>query len=87
MNENTGNKTLRRSRRQRLLTGVCGGIGEFVGADPNIVRLAFVALALFTSGAAVMLYIIAWLVMPEQDGESSMLEHIIRNFQGKKSDY
>ncbi|GAB3456554.1 hypothetical protein GCM10027570_38290 [Streptomonospora sediminis] len=87
MNENTGSKTLRRSRRQRLLTGVCGGIGEFVGADPNIIRLVLVAAAIFTGGSAFLLYVIAWLVMPEQDGESSMLEHFIRNFQGKKSDY
>lgn len=86
MNDNTGSTKLRRSRNQRLLTGVCGGIGEFLGVDPNIVRLAFVAFALLTGGTAFLLYIIAWLVMPEENGESSMLEHIIRNFQGKKSD-
>ncbi|GAA1754204.1 MULTISPECIES: PspC domain-containing protein [Streptomonospora] len=87
MNDNTGSKKLRRSRRQRILTGVSGGIGEFVGVDPNIVRVVFVALTIFGAGTAVLLYIAAWLVMPEEDGEDSMLEHIIRNFQGKKSDY
>jgi len=80
-------KTLRRSRRQRLLTGVCGGIGEFAGVDPNIIRLVLALFVFFSGGTAILLYVIAWLVMPEEDGESSMVEHIVRNFQGKKSDY
>ncbi|MDA0564762.1 PspC domain-containing protein [Streptomonospora sp. S1-112] len=84
MNENFGKKTLRRSRGQRLLTGVCGGIGEFVGVDPNIIRLIFAVLTLM--GGGIVLYIIAWLVMPEEGGQSSVLEHIVRNFQGKKSE-
>ncbi|MBV2362184.1 PspC domain-containing protein [Streptomonospora nanhaiensis] len=84
MNENFGKKTLRRSRDQRLLTGVCGGIGEFLGVDPNIVRLVFAVLTLM--GGGIFVYIIAWLVMPEEGGRSSVLEHIVRNFQGKKSE-
>ncbi|MFD0776043.1 PspC domain-containing protein [Streptomonospora algeriensis] len=86
MNDNIGSKKLHRSRSQRLLTGVCGGIGGFFGVDANIVRLAFVVFAIISGGTAFLLYIVAWLVMPEEDGESSMLEHLIRNFQGKKSD-
>lgn len=84
MKENFGKKSLRRSRDQRVLTGVCGGIGEYVGVDPNLVRLAF---AIFTllGGSGILLYIIAWLVMPERGADGSVVEHIIRNFQGKKS--
>ncbi|WP_067965096.1 PspC domain-containing protein [Nocardiopsis trehalosi] len=85
MNENLGKKTLRRSDRHRMLTGVCGGIGEYVGIDANLVRLAFAVFTLL-GGSGVLLYVIAWLVMPEASG-TSVLEHLIRNFQGKKSSY
>ncbi|WP_106586401.1 PspC domain-containing protein [Murinocardiopsis flavida] len=84
MNENMGKKSLRRSKNQRILAGVCGGIGEFVGVDANLVRLAF-GIFLLLGGSGILLYIIAWLVMPEQGAEGSVLEHIIRNFQGKQS--
>ncbi|RCV50167.1 PspC domain-containing protein [Marinitenerispora sediminis] len=84
MNQKFGGRSLRRSADKRLITGVCGGIGEFVGVDANLVRLAF---AIFTllGGSGVLLYVIAWLVMPEEGAGSSVLEHIIRTFQGKKS--
>ncbi|RNL84310.1 PspC domain-containing protein [Halostreptopolyspora alba] len=84
MNENFQKKSLRRSSHQRILTGVCGGIGEYLGVDANLVRLAFAALTLFFFGGAV-LYVVAWLVMPEEGAEASLLEHTIRNFQGKNS--
>ncbi|MFC7329141.1 PspC domain-containing protein [Marinactinospora rubrisoli] len=86
MNEKLGGnrKSLRRSTDKRILTGVCGGIGEFVGVDPNLVRLAFAVFTLL-GGSGVLLYVIAWLVMPEEGAGGSVLEHIIRNFQGKKS--
>ncbi|MFC3998146.1 PspC domain-containing protein [Nocardiopsis sediminis] len=84
MNENFGKKSLRRSNSQRILTGVCGGIGEYVGVDANLVRLAFAVFTLL-GGSGVLLYVIAWLVMPEGTTGTSLVEHIIRNFQGKKS--
>ncbi|WP_046469417.1 PspC domain-containing protein [Allosalinactinospora lopnorensis] len=85
MSENFGKKSLRRSNEHRILAGVCGGIGEYVGVDPNLIRLGFAVLTLLGM-SGILLYIIAWLVMPEEGAEASVLEHIIRNFQGKKSD-
>ncbi len=85
MNENFEKKTLRRSSTQRILTGVCGGIGEYFGVDANLIRLAFAVFTVFAF-SGVLLYVVAWLVMPEEGAESSVLEHTIRNFQGKKSD-
>ncbi|ASU85935.1 PspC domain-containing protein [Nocardiopsis gilva YIM 90087] len=84
MSENFGKKSLRRSRDKRILTGVCGGIGAFVGVDANLVRLAFAVFTLL-GASGILLYIIAWLVMPEEGKDTSVLEHIIRNFQGKQS--
>lgn len=55
---------LRRSRTDKVLGGVAGGLGRYLGVDPVILRLAFVALA-FT-GAGVLAYIVAWIVIPEE---------------------
>lgn len=84
MNNDIGKKQLRRSADQRMLTGVCGGIGRFVGIDANIVRLAFAVFTLL-GGSGILLYIIAWVIMPDEGTDTSVLEHVIRNFQGKQS--
>jgi len=55
---------LRRSRDDRMIAGVCGGLAYYLGVDPVIVRVAAVVLA-FTGGAAVVAYVVAWLIIPE----------------------
>ncbi|GHD24728.1 PspC domain-containing protein [Nocardiopsis kunsanensis] len=78
------NKRFQRSSDKRLLAGVCGGIAEYFGWEPNIVRIVFVALTLL-GFSGVFVYILAWLIMPAQGEQRSLLEQIIRNFQGKPS--
>lgn len=56
-------KQLTRSRTSRMFAGVCGGMGEYFGVDPILVRLAFAVLALL-GGAGVGLYLAAWLLIP-----------------------
>jgi phage shock protein C len=56
-------KRLRRSRTERMIAGVCGGIAEYLNVDPTIVRLIWVLIA-FLAGAGVLLYIIMWIIMP-----------------------
>ena len=51
-----------RSRRHRMIGGVCGGLGEYFDIDPAFIRLGFVLL----SSATLVIYIIAWLIVPEQ---------------------
>lgn len=58
---------LMRSRTDKMIAGVAGGIGQYLGIDPVIVRLAFVALV-FT-GVGVLLYPVLWLVMPIEGGQ------------------
>ena len=58
-----GGKTLYRSNKNRFITGVCGGIAEYFGWDPSIVRIAVVILSCF-SGVGLIAYIVAALVMP-----------------------
>jgi len=48
---------------------VCAGLGAYFGVDPTLVRLAFVVLTVF-GGAGVLLYLCAWLLIPEEDGPS-----------------
>lgn len=56
---------LHRSRTDRMLAGVCGGLAETMGVDPSIVRLIAVVL-LITGGVAVPFYLVAWFVLPSQ---------------------
>ncbi|OOG63335.1 PspC family transcriptional regulator [Rhodanobacter sp. B04] len=57
-------KRLYRSRRYRSLAGVCGGIAEYFGWDPTLVRVGWIILTLM-GGSGILLYLIMWLVMPE----------------------
>lgn len=61
-----------RSRDDRMIAGVAGGIGQHLGVDPVIVRLVFVVLAV-VGGGGVLAYLIAWVVIPDApvDGQPS----------------
>jgi len=62
-------KKLYRSNEQRLAAGVCGGIAELLGFDVSIVRLAWLLLTLATGVIpGVITYLVAWLIVPEQEG-------------------
>jgi phage shock protein PspC (stress-responsive transcriptional regulator) len=57
-------KRLYRSRNDRKLAGICGGIAEHFGWDPTLVRLGWILLTLM-GGSGVLIYLILWVVMPE----------------------
>jgi len=58
-------KRLLRSKKNRVIAGVCGGIGEYFNVDPTIIRLIWVILTLVSMGAGILAYIIAWIIIPE----------------------
>jgi phage shock protein C len=59
---------LARSRRHRMLWGVCGGIAEWIGWDPTLVRVLYVLVSIFSAAFPGMLvYVILWLIMPESE--------------------
>lgn len=63
MSDQPRNK-LRRSRRNRVIAGVCGGLGEFFGISPVWFRLGFL-LALIPGGVpGLLLYFLAWIIIP-----------------------
>lgn len=70
---------LTRSNDDRIVAGVCGGLAAYLDIDSVFVRLAFVIL-LFASGIGLPIYVILWIVMPEQDSDSySDVEVIQKN--------
>ena len=56
-------KKLYRSRGNRMVCGVCAGIGEYFNIDPTIIRVIWLAFTFF-GGAGVLLYFIAGIIMP-----------------------
>ena len=63
-----GPRRLYRSRDERVIGGVCGGLAEYFGIDPLIVRIVAIALV-FAGGAGFLAYLAAWLLVPSADGE------------------
>jgi phage shock protein C len=62
-------RLLRRSRDEKVIAGVCGGLGRYLGIDPVLLRIAFVVLA-FAGGGGILIYIVAWVLIPEEhEGE------------------
>jgi phage shock protein C len=59
-------KKLYRSRTDRMISGVCGGLGKYLGIDPTLIRLVFVLLLLFGVGSGLILYIILMFIVPEE---------------------
>jgi len=58
-------KKLYRSRRHRVIGGVCGGLAEYLGTDPVAIRLVWLLLILF-GGTGLLLYLLAWIIMPDE---------------------
>jgi len=57
-------KRITRSRKERMIAGVCGGLAEYLDVDPTVMRLLFV-LASFVNGLGVVAYLVLWFVAPE----------------------
>ncbi len=58
-------KRLYRSSTDKVIGGVCGGLGDYLDIDPVIARIIFVLLVLF-GGSGILVYIILWIVVPEK---------------------
>ena len=60
-----------------MVAGVCAGIGEYVGIDANIVRLVFAVLTIFSVGLGALVYLVAWIVVPEEGVKQSIAENYL----------
>ncbi len=74
-------RRLVRKRDDRMIAGVCSGIGDYVGMDANIIRLLVVLLAVLGGGAGVALYIAGWLLIPEEGAAESVGAQLLGNIR------
>ena len=58
-------KSLRRSRDNRVLLGICGGLGEFFDINPIWFRIGFIIAAIPGGLPGILLYLILWLIIPK----------------------
>ncbi len=70
-------RRLRRRAADRVIGGVASGIGDYLNVDPVLVRAAFAGLLIF-GGAGLVLYVVAWLLIPAQGETDSIAEAAIR---------
>jgi phage shock protein C len=69
------NNRLYRSNESKMIAGVCGGLAEFFGLDPTLVRLLFVLLALM-GGHGLLIYIILWIIVPYRTAASAVVSAV-----------
>lgn len=60
-----------RSRTDRVLAGVCGGLGDYLGVDATLIRVAWVVVTLFSGGIGLLAYLLLWLLAPEEGDRDS----------------
>jgi phage shock protein PspC (stress-responsive transcriptional regulator) len=77
MSDGNGSKTLYRTHQGRIVAGVCSGMGEYFGVDANLVRIIFLVLTVFTAGVGILIYLGAWIVIPEEGEKSSIGENMV----------
>jgi len=60
-------RPLRRSRQHRLIGGVCGGLAEWWGKDPTLVRVLFVLVGALPFLSGILVYLVLWIAIPAED--------------------
>ncbi|WP_338178064.1 PspC domain-containing protein [Jatrophihabitans sp.] len=76
-------RTLRRSRTDRVGAGVAGGLGEYFAVDPVLFRVLF-ATAAFFGGAGLLGYLLAWAAIPEEGTEHAPVDSWVRGFRQRR---
>jgi len=73
-------RVLRRPTEDRMLAGVAAGIADYLDVDPNLIRVVFAVLTLF-GGAAVLIYLAGWLLIPEEGSDQSIASGFVQSRQ------
>jgi len=77
MNSGNGTKTLVRSRKGRMVAGICAGVAEYFGWDVTLVRVIVAVIAVLTGGAGLLAYLAAWAIIPEEGDKTSIAEKLV----------
>ncbi len=64
-------KRLYRNKKEKMVGGVCAGIGDFLDIDPTIVRLTWAILTILSVGVGLIAYLVAWAIIPEERSSKS----------------
>ncbi len=65
-------KKIRRSKNDKVIAGLCGGVGEMLSVDPTLVRLICVFLCVATAVLPLLVtYIVGWMIVPEETSVDS----------------
>lgn len=81
-------KKLYRSKNERMIAGVCGGIAEYFDQDPTLVRILYVIFTVLTSGLGILIYIIGIIIIPDNPGQKTSKDEKFNkeDFKEKVSD-
>jgi len=79
MGQVTKPKRIFRSRKDRKLGGVCGGIADYFNVDPTWIRLLFILLSLLSLGTLVIIYMIFWMIVPLEPIQTGSSNHECSN--------
>jgi len=77
MSDFNNGKVLVRNRDNRIVAGVCAGLADYFGMDVNVVRLVVAVVTVFTAGTAILAYLLAWALIPEEGQKTSIAEDLI----------
>ena len=80
MNGTNGTKILVRSRKGRMVAGICAGIADYYGLDVTLVRVLVAVVSVITGGTGVLAYLAAWMIIPGEGENASIAQDIL----GKK---
>ena len=75
-NNESESKRLLRLKKGRMVAGVCAGLAAYFKVDVNLVRLGFGVFTVFY-GLGILIYLIAWAILPEEDEDNSILESFL----------
>ena len=65
---NTSARPIRRSRTNRVIAGVIGGIAEYLGLDPTLSRVIYVLVSIFSAAfPGILVYVLLWILIPSED--------------------
>ena len=77
MNSTDGTKVLVRSRKGRMVAGICAGAADYFGWDLTLVRVIVAVVSVITGGAGALAYLAAWAIIPVEGEKSSIAEDLI----------
>jgi phage shock protein C len=77
MNRTDGTKVLVRSRKDRMVAGVCAGIADYFGWDVTLVRVIVTVASVLTGGTGVLAYLAAWALIPAEGEKASIAADLL----------